>query len=60
MRLIRNEGYTLRVDAEQLKREADVACLGVLLLLLLLLMVTTMMTMKNIMIVMMMIVLLPL
>ena len=58
MRLIRNEGYTLRVDAEQLKREADVACLKVLLLLLL--MVTTMMTMKNIMIVMMMIVLLPL
>ena len=59
MRLLRNEGYTLRVDAEQLKREADVACLKVLLLLLLL-MVTTMMTMKNIMIVMMMIVLLPL
>ena len=58
MRLIRNEGYTLRVDAERLKREADVACLKVLLLLLL--MVTTMMTMKNIMIVMMMIVLLPL
>ena len=58
MRLIRNEGYTLRVDAEQLKKEADVACLKVLFLLLL--MVTTMMTMKNIMIVMMMIVLLPL
>ena len=56
MRLIRNEGYTLRVDAEQLKREADVACLKVLLLLLL--MVTTMMTMKNIMMVMMMTVLL--
>ena len=28
--MLRNEGYTLRVDAEQLRREADAACLKVL------------------------------
>ena len=43
--MIRNEGYTLRVDAEQLQKEADVACIKVMLLLLLIMMVVILMVM---------------
>ena len=42
---MRNEGYTLRLDADQLRREADAACLKVVLLLLRLMLLLSMMMM---------------
>ena len=42
---MRNEGYTLRLDADQLRREADAACLKVVLLFLRLMLLLSMMMM---------------
>ena len=52
---MRNEGYTLRLDADQLRREADAACLKVVLLFLrLMLLLLSMMMMVMVIMMMMM------